>query len=76
MLFISHDLAVVRSISDGVLVLRDGEIVEHADRETLFDNPTADYSRELLDAVPDLHAGDYPAWDEAAPAATVSDPYP
>ncbi len=76
MLFISHDLAVVRSISDGVLVLRDGEIVEHADRETLFDTPTADYSRELLDAVPDLHAGDYPAWDEATSVPTVGEPRP
>ena len=26
--------------------------------------PEADYSRELLDAVPDLHAGDYPSWDD------------
>ncbi len=73
MLFISHDLAVVRSISDDVLVLRDGEIVEHAGREALFDAPVADYSRELLDAVPDLHAGDYPAWDEASAARTVGE---
>jgi peptide/nickel transport system ATP-binding protein len=63
MLFISHDLAVVRSISDRVLVLRDGEIVELAEREALFETPHAAYSKELLDAVPDLRAGDYPAWD-------------
>ena len=64
MLFISHDLAVVRSISDRVLVLRGGEIVELAERESLFDAPNADYSKELLDAVPDLRAGDYPTWNE------------
>ena len=64
MLFISHDLAVVRSISDRVLVLRGGEIVELAERETLFEAPDAAYSRELLDAVPDLRPGDYPARDE------------
>ena len=39
LLFISHDLAVVRSISDRVLVLRSGEIVELAGRESLFDAP-------------------------------------
>ena len=65
LLFISHDLAVVRSISDRVLVMRSGEIVELAGRESLFDSPDAAYSRELLDAVPDLRPGDYPVWDES-----------
>ena len=60
MLFVSHDLAVVRSISDRVLVLQAGEIVELANREQLFDTPDAPYTRQLLAAVPDLHAGDYP----------------
>jgi peptide/nickel transport system ATP-binding protein len=64
MLFISHDLAVVRSISDRVLVLRGGEIIELAERGSLFDAPRTAYTRELLDAVPDLRAGDYQAWDE------------
>ena len=63
MLFISHDLAVVRSISDRVLVLRNGEIIELAERQALFDTPNAAYSKELLNAVPDLRTGDYPAWD-------------
>ena len=75
MLFISHDLAVVRSISDRVLVLRDGEIVELAEREALFETPRAAYSKELLDAVPDLRVGDYPAWDaadETSPGYPVS----
>lgn len=76
MLFISHDLAVVRSISDGVLVLRDGEIVEHAGRAALFAAPAAAYTRELLDAVPDLHTGDYPAWDEPATGSTAGEPRP
>ena len=65
LLFISHDLAVVRSISDRVLVLRSGEIVELAGRESLFDSPDAAYSKELLEAVPDLRPGDYPVWDES-----------
>jgi peptide/nickel transport system ATP-binding protein len=60
MLFVSHDLAVVRSISDRVLVLQSGEIVEIADREQLFDTPDALYTKQLLAAVPDLHVGDYP----------------
>jgi len=63
MLFISHDLAVVRSVSDSVLVLRNGEIVELAEREQLFDTPASAYAQELLAAVPDLRTGDYPAWD-------------
>lgn len=51
-LFISHDLAVVRHISDEVAVLQGGEIMEFGDVDQIFINPQAEYTRELLAAVP------------------------
>ncbi|MBL1076330.1 ABC transporter ATP-binding protein [Nocardia sp. 2] len=51
-LFISHDLAVVNQVSDRVIVLRQGSIVETGTVETVFRNPAQDYTRRLLDAVP------------------------
>jgi peptide/nickel transport system ATP-binding protein len=53
-LFISHDLAVVRQMSDQVAVLKNGRLVESGDVEAFFTNPTQDYSRRLLKETPSI----------------------
>ncbi|HEY9095424.1 MAG TPA: oligopeptide/dipeptide ABC transporter ATP-binding protein [Hydrogenophaga sp.] len=54
-LFISHNLAVVRHVSDHVGVMYLGRLVEVAPKHTLFDSPRHPYTRMLLDAIPKLH---------------------
>jgi len=49
-LFISHDLGVVEQISDRIVVMRKGRVVEAASRERLFDGPIHPYTRQLLTA--------------------------
>lgn len=51
-LFIAHDLAMVKQISDRVAVMNRGKIVELADSEELFANPLHDYTKSLLAAIP------------------------
>jgi peptide/nickel transport system ATP-binding protein len=51
-LFISHDLAVVKYMSDEVLVMRGGKVVERGTPEEIFRAPRHDYTRGLLAAIP------------------------
>ncbi|WP_181019608.1 ATP-binding cassette domain-containing protein [Nonomuraea typhae] len=51
-LFVSHDLAVVRQISDRCLVMRAGRVVEHGTTSEVLDHPRELYTRQLLEAIP------------------------
>ena len=53
-LLISHNLAVVRQMADDVGVMNSGELVEQGPVDEIFDNPQAEYTRMLLNAVPDI----------------------
>ncbi|MBI3420152.1 MAG: ABC transporter ATP-binding protein [Proteobacteria bacterium] len=61
MLFITHDLAIVRHMADRVCVMRHGEIVEENDVKTLFASPKHEYTRALLAAEPKGEAAPPPS---------------
>ena len=56
-LFISHDMSVVRHVSDTIAVMQKGKIVEIGPAAEVFDNPKEDYTRTLLSAVPKIGTG-------------------
>ena len=57
LLFISHDLGVVRYVCDSVAVMRAGQILERGPAADFFRNPATEYGRQLLDSVPRIDFG-------------------
>jgi ABC-type oligopeptide transport system ATPase subunit len=56
MIFISHDLGVVRYIADNIAVMYQGKIVEYGEAESVFHHPQHDYTKRLLASIPKLPA--------------------
>ncbi|HEX4858383.1 MAG TPA: ABC transporter ATP-binding protein, partial [Usitatibacteraceae bacterium] len=51
-IFISHDLAVVKYISDQVMVMSEGDVVEVANSDDIYLNPREEYTKKLLSSIP------------------------
>ncbi|MFZ4413054.1 MAG: ABC transporter ATP-binding protein [Bacteroidales bacterium] len=51
-IFISHDLSVVKFMSDRMIVMKNGQIVEMGEADSIYRNPSSDYTRKLIDAIP------------------------
>jgi peptide/nickel transport system ATP-binding protein len=55
-LFISHDLGVIQHVSRDVLVMKDGAVLDHGPVDDVFDDPRHEYTRQLINAIPELPA--------------------
>lgn len=51
-LFISHDLSVVKYMSNRILIMKDGKMVEYGNSDDIFSNPSSEYTQKLIDAIP------------------------
>ncbi len=70
MLLITHDLGIVRKMSDRVYVMQKGEVVENGPVDQVFDHPQHPYTRHLLEAEP---KGEPPKVDDSAPIVVQTD---
>jgi len=52
-LFISHDLAVVKYMSDRIIVIQEGELIESGDTEKIYKMPESEYTKTLIDSILD-----------------------
>lgn len=73
-LLVTHDLGVMSAIADDVAVMKNGRIVERADRATLFRDPQHEYTRTLLAALPGSKLEGTPLAPDAAVIDPVIDP--
>jgi len=55
-IFISHDLSVVKFISDRIAVMNAGSIIEIGNARDIYENPQQEYTRRLIDAIPGNHS--------------------
>lgn len=55
LLLITHDLAMVKRIADTVHIMKDGRIIEHGKTNSVFESPQQNYTKRLLNSVPDIH---------------------
>jgi peptide/nickel transport system ATP-binding protein len=60
-LLVTHDLGVMSALADTVTVMRYGEVVEHGDRYQVIREPRSDYTRSLIDALPQVSTPDSPS---------------
>ncbi|TCC34178.1 dipeptide ABC transporter ATP-binding protein [Kribbella speibonae] len=73
-MIITHDMGVVADVADRVVVMRKGSVVETAEVHELFDHPTQEYTRTLLDAVPRGGARESdPVADQEVPALRIDE---
>ena len=70
LIYVSHDLHVVRSMCERILVMKDGEIVEEGTSDDIFHNPQSGYCKSLVSAIPRIEAT-----GPSAPAATDPSEY-
>jgi len=72
-IFITHDFGIIRRIADRVIVMKEGRIVEEAGKKEIFENPKNEYTKKLLDAVPEITFGGKESGERRESVITVSD---
>lgn len=75
-LYISHDLAVVAQVSDEIMVLKNGQCVEHSDTRSIIESPTEVYTRELVNVRGIEHEEKAPSDDKLLSVQNVTARYP